>query len=157
MYRKHKYCIGITFGVIFVLTFILKLEFEDIASDCISIVSFALAIYAICISSLIRSPLLERLRGQVDSECTTRTQLGVIKAYIKNAMIVAVITLIMACMSKLEIGLDCSSIFQGERMQNIIDLIHPMQLYSSLCFSFFILNFVFIILIFVFIVSRQVA
>lgn len=150
MYSKHKKILCGIFILILISTYILKIDFQPIASDCISIVSFALAIYTICISSLIGSSLLEKLRSTVDIQFKDRTQLGVLKKYINNAMITAIITLIISCLIKLEIETSNKMIL--ELMQKI----NIQQLFSSICFSFFSLNFTFIIIIFIFIINRQI-
>lgn len=151
MYKKHKWAITITFVSVFILTFFLNINFEDIASDCISIVSFALAVYAICISALIGSPLLESLRSNVDPQIRERTQLGVIKNYIRIAIFISVITLVLACISKIKINSNIIIL-----ILNKLSYLNPQQLFSSLCFAFFSLNFLFIIFIFMFIINRQV-
>lgn len=148
MYYKHKVCAIIVFTLVFIFTFFLRITFNDIASECISIVSFALAIYTICISSLIGSPLLNKLRSTQDQQIKHKTQLGVIKRYISSAMVVSIITLVLACISKLKT--DNNLILSVLNKANII------QAFSSMCFSFFSLNFLFILLIFVFVISRQV-
>lgn len=151
MYKKHKCTTTITFVSVFILTFFLNINFEDIASDCISIVSFALAVYAICISALIGSPLLESLRSNIDAQISDRTQLGVIKNYIRIAIFISVITLVLACISKIKINSNIIML-----ILNKLNYLNPQQLFSSLCFAFFSLNFLFIIFIFMFIINRQV-
>ncbi|PPK43239.1 hypothetical protein [Clostridium algidicarnis] len=151
MYKKHKCTTTITFVSVFILTFFLNINFEDVASDCISIVSFALAVYAICISALIGSPLLESLRSNIDAQISDRTQLGVIKNYIRIAIFISVITLVLACISKIKINSNIIML-----ILNKLNYLNPQQLFSSLCFAFFSLNFLFIIFIFMFIINRQV-
>lgn len=151
MYKKDKKHIIITFVMVFIITFFLELDFNYISSDCISIVSCALAIYAICIGALIGSPLLENLQNTVDSQIRYKTQLGIIKQYIKNATFISVITLIFSCVSKLKIG--NRSILL---ITNKLTYLSLNQFFSSLCFGFFSLNFIFVILIFTFIINKQV-
>lgn len=151
MYKNHKRAIAVTFVLVFILTFFLGVDFEDIASDCISIVSFALAVYAICIGALIESPLLKILHKNADEQIKERTQLGVLKNYIKTAIYVSIITLVLACISKVKTN--------NPTVILILDKLNCLgleQLFSSLCFSFFALNFLFIIFIFMFIINRQV-
>ncbi len=156
MYRYHKIILFITFIIIFLLTYLLKCNFQDIASECISIISIAMAIYAICISSLISSPLLEKLKLTLDKQIKHKTQLGVLKCYIQIAMIISILTIVFACISKLTSLKFENMILSKEILIEIFDKLNLLQFFSSTCFALFALNFVFIWLIFIFIINRQV-
>lgn len=155
MYKNHKKILRVVFIIVFFISFMLKINFAIIASDCISIVSFALAIYTICISCLIGSPLLENLRLMPDFHIKEKTQLGVIKCYIVNASYTSLATLIMAYISKLTFNISVFDGIENEFITSILYNINWVQIFSSLCFSLFSLNFAFIIIIFIFIISKQ--
>lgn len=154
MYKSDKVILKIVFIAVLIFTYILKINFEPIASDCISIVSFAMAIYTMCIGGLIGSKVIENMENEVDNKLKHLTKLGVLKKYITSAMVVAIVTLLMSCISKLSVGNETIKIF----FENIIAKIPFLDMYlvfSAICFSFFLLNFVFIILIFIFIINQQ--
>lgn len=139
MHKNHKIIICFVGFTIFIITFYFNLNFEKITSECVSIVSFSLAIYTICISNLIGSPLLERLRSTEHNEDRNCTQLGILKKYILYALYTAVITLVLACVCKLD--------FITNAMAD--------RIFQAICFSLFSLNFAFIIIIFGFIINKQ--
>ena len=153
MYFKHKILMVFVFIAVFLITFFLKLDFNIIISECIAIVSFAMAIYSISISCLIGSSLLKDLESIQDKYLKDKTQLGVIKSYFKHATVISVTTLIFSCINKLEIIDTLDNLFFKTKILNRLNF---SQIFSSICFAFFILNFIFIILIFTFIINRQV-
>ncbi|MDK2802658.1 MAG: hypothetical protein KFW09_04695 [Oscillospiraceae bacterium] len=156
MYSKHKRIITLTFILVLITTYFLEIDFVDIASDCISMVSFGLAVYAICISNLIGSPLIQKLGTTIDHEFSNKTQLGVIKSYIKSSMVISIITIIFGFFSKLKIGNTELLIIENELIISILNFLNIGQIFSSICFALFALNFIFIILIFIFIMNKQI-
>lgn len=156
MYRNHKRYLTLIFVLVFSITYYLKCDFKDIASDCISIISIALAIYAVCISNLIGSPLLEKLKATVDNQITHKTQLGVIKKYIQNAMAISIVTIISSCIIKITSYTIDNTIFEAKILYVIFQGIEVYQIYSSSCFGLFSLNFGYLWIIFIFIINRQV-
>lgn len=140
MYKKDKKIILCLIIIVMGVTYRLQWDFKDVASECISVVSIALAIYTICISSLIGSGLLNSLKNSVDKNITYKTELGVLKSYLENAVVVSIVTIMFACISKV-------AYFENNDIN---------RLFSAFCFAVFTLNFMFIWLIFIFIMNKQV-
>lgn len=155
MYSNHKSIVLILNLFVFSLTYCLNLDFRDIASECISIISISLAIYTLCISNLVGSSLLVKMRTAVDTKIPSKSQLAILKTYIKSGMFIAIATLISACLIKLEIPTNENSLEFSEEIAVWLETVDFFQLFSSFCFSLFITNFSFIILIFIFILSKQ--
>lgn len=155
MEKKHKYicCFGFIFA--FIITYIFRLDFYIIASESISVVSIALAIYTISISALIGSEFSKKLQETQHFEKKDFTQLDIIINYFKNAAVISIITIVFSMIKMLDFSLLIQKIAAIPKISSIISVIDLSQTFSSICFAFLALNFIFICLIIKFVTNRQ--
>lgn len=155
MEKNHKYicCFGFVFA--FIITYILKLDFSVIASESISVVSIALAIYTISISALIGSEFSKKLQEKTHFEKKDFTQLDIIINYLKNAAFVSILTIVFSMIKMLDFSILIQKIDSIPNISSIISVIDLSQTFSSICFAFLALNFIFTWLIIEFILNRQ--
>lgn len=147
MYSNHKRIAIVLFSLVSLVSYCLDLDFKNIVGESISIVSIALAVYAIAISSLVGSPLSQKLQFTPDVKLKGKTQLGVIKSYIKTAMAISILTLIISCIIKL----------LPNPSESIIKLLSELiRIIYSISFGLFALDFLFIWIVFVFVINRQI-
>ncbi len=151
MYPKHKNIAIAMFFATIVVSYLLKLNFKAIASESISIVSIALAVYAISISNLVGSNLAKAMKATPDKIIKSKTQLGVLKTYIQSAMKVAISTLVISCLVKL------IPEQTKEFMMEVPEYKTVMEVISAIGFGLFAIDFLFIWLIFDFITNRQMS
>lgn len=158
MEKKHKKSAQILFWGIFLSSFILKWNFKYIASDSISFISIALAIYTVSIGALIGSNFAEKLRSVVHKERKDLTQLDMISNYMKYGIIIAMITIVLSLFVQLNhsylFGL-IRQIFKSDLLWQVLYGLGKQSL-MSVCFSFLSLNFLFVWYVFMFIINRQV-
>ena len=151
MEQNHKRMAVWISILVFGVSFFYRWDFSVIASDSISIVSIALAIYTISISALIGSNFAKLLKDTPHPVLKDSTQLDVIIHYFKQATKTAILTLLLS----LFIQLDHTFIMQRLNELKLLRTIDFGRIYSSLCFSCLVLNFIFIWIIFQFIINRQ--
>lgn len=65
MYKKHKQVLVILGVSVFTISYFLNLNFSEIASESISIISIMLGIYTLCISNLAGNQQLIRRLTQI--------------------------------------------------------------------------------------------
>lgn len=155
MYNEHKLKLIIDFAIIFFISFISNMNFSDLSSECIAIVSINLAIYTVCIGCLINSTLLIKMKNSKDKKIGGKTELGVLKTYMELAMKNSIITIVLACVYKIRIFEIPKCIPMSDFITLIIKNQQFVRIFSSICFSFFSINFIFIWLIFIFIINKQ--
>ena len=100
MYHSHKRIIYIAFSVSFVLAFYFNIPFEKIVSESIIIASTTIAIYMITTALLIESKLAESMM-KPDSIIKTKTKLGVLTTYLRNAVFVGICLILDCCFLKM--------------------------------------------------------
>lgn len=140
MYKQHVRLVWSIAISIFLIFYIFEADFVRISSLCVSIVSIFFAVYGICISSLVGSDLLKKLKSKQDHIIKSKTQLGVIKKYVSNAIYIALLTLVLSTLINVDVQ---------------ILTVFLYKVYSAFCFAMFGLNFVFAILVFQFILNKQ--
>lgn len=120
-----------------------NLNYGQIASDSLTVISIILAIYMASIGGLMGSPLSARMKGIPDNQQSYRSQLGRLVSYFKWAVFDSILTIIL------------TSIF---RLLPIPSAPFPEWycLLSAVCIAAFASNFVFTIIVFLFILNRQV-
>lgn len=136
---------------VFASSYFLQWDFSVVASDSISIVSIALAIYTISISALIGSNFATILKNTQHTILKDCTQLDVIINYFRWATKTAILTILLSLLIQLKNEHMVLWIHRIKFLQNI----NLGRIYSSLCFACLALNFVFIWVIFEFIINRQ--
>ena len=158
MERKHKKVSTWLFWIVFVATFFLSWNFKTIASDSISFISIALAIYTVSIGALIGSNFSEKLRDTVHPERKDLTQLDVISNYMKYGIIIAMITILLSLFVQLDHSFILGLIHRILKRDILWKILYNIvkQLLMSACFSFLSLNFLFVWYVFTFIINRQV-
>ncbi len=162
MERTHKKHTKMLFAFIFALSFILRWNFTSIASDSISFISIALAIYTVSIGALIGSSFAEELKNITHRERKDLTQLDMISNYMKLGIIMSMITIILSLVVKLDhsfllelFHIMIIDIFNNETLWRVLYGIGK-QIFMSTCFSFLSMNFIFMWYVFKFIINRQV-
>lgn len=144
MYPIHKRIIYIAFSVSFVLAFCLNIPFEKIVSESIIIASITIAIYMVTTALLIESKLAESMR-KPDSIIKTKTKLGVLTTYLKNAVFVDVCLILDCCFLKMYAKEYCQEIGSaGQACETIY------RISSSIGFSLLITTLIFTLLLFQF-------
>lgn len=155
MEKNHKIICFSCFALSGLLTYIIDVDFSLIASETISVVSIALAIYTFSISTLVGSKFTKNLKENIHKEKSDYTQLDVLRIYFKNATTISIITIILSMFQKLNINiflLKINKILSSYKFFTFIDL---SRIFSSVCFAFLTLNFIFIWLIIKFVLNRQ--
>lgn len=144
MYKKDKNITFIIFFLVSTISYVFRIDFEGIVSESIAIVAISLTVYALSLSTLANSSLVQKLINKPDKQKDNQSELDTITAYIRTGMYISVISLIFACVVKL-LPTDLESAF-------IIELI---RIFSALTFGIFTLNFFFILKIFQFFINKQ--
>ncbi len=96
MYKKDKLKVLVLFLLISCLAFWLKFDFSRIADSSITVVGIALAVYIGATSVLLGSPFAQRLKEHRDEQIRTKTSLGVLAGYLRNAGKVGLATIIVS-------------------------------------------------------------
>lgn len=144
MYHSHKRIIYIALSVSFVLEFYFNIPFEKVASESIIIASTTIAIYMITTALLIESKLSESMR-KPDSIIKTKTKLGVLTTYLRNAVFVGVCLILDCCFLKMYAKEYCQEIDSvGQACETIY------RISSSIGFSLLITTLIFTLLLFQF-------
>lgn len=145
MYPVHKRILACCFIATGLISFWLNIPFEKIASDSITIVSIAIAIYMTAITLLIGSKIVESM-GKADDIIKTKTKLGVLTVYLKSAVWTGIISIIDCCFLKM---------YADEYYHGIDDVTQVFQIVYRIAASFgmalFVITLIFMILILYFI------
>lgn len=153
MYKNHKKIIIFIFFIIFLISFVLKANYESIANLAISVVSIALAVYIGASSVILGSPFAKKLKEQRDSEIKTKTNLGVLATYLRIAGFSSIITIVISLIYTLDFNSGCIyNLFTNcESLGLSCDML--FLLFSSFSCSIFVINIVFIWLILLFLIN----
>lgn len=101
MYEKHKKRISLICLFTGIVSYIAQFQYSVIASDVISVISIASAVYLAAYAGIQASPkLLEELK-KPDPVKKDKSQLFVINTYIKNALGLGLITIAVSCLAML--------------------------------------------------------
>lgn len=142
MYKEHKLLLISIFVIVFFIALYFRIDYQRISSDVISIISVFMGIYAISISGLIGSELSKKMKKAQDNKCRTKTELGVLTNYFKYANIIAIMTIILSCITNIiEVNINYK-----------VDI----YIFYSVCTSLLSINFYFALLIIKFILDIQV-
>ncbi len=99
MYKRHRVILVLIMLMCGVISFVFDVDYADIASDGITVVSIILAIYMTSFSGLVSSELAQKMQRREDSELTGRSQLGVLRSYLNVAVGVGIFNIIVACIA----------------------------------------------------------
>lgn len=125
------------------LAYSFNLDYGQIASDSLTVISIILAIYMASIGGLMSSPLSARMKSIPDNQQSYRSQLGRLVSYFKWAVFDSIITIILTSIFRL-----------------LPTPTPPLPewycVLSAVCIAAFASNFVFTTIVFLFILNRQV-
>jgi len=99
MYKKHSVILVLVMLILFVISYFFSVDYVDIASDGITVVSIILAIYMTSFSGLVSSDLAKKMQRKEDSELTGKSQLGVLRSYLNYAVSIGTLNIITSCVS----------------------------------------------------------
>lgn len=97
MYKKHSVILALVMLILGVISYFFSVDYADIASDGITVVSIILAIYMTSFSGLVSSDLAKKMQRKEDSELTGKSQLGVLRSYLNHAVFIGIINIIISC------------------------------------------------------------
>lgn len=155
MYKRHKIMSMALFVGVFLVTFLLKADYFEIASSAISVVSIALAVYIGAASVILGSNFAEKLKNQKDSQIKTKTRLGVLATYLRIAGSCSLVTIVISGIYALDLDLSfVGKFFASWEYSNHLMETMPLVLSSFSC-SMFTLNIFFIWLILLFLINSM--
>lgn len=99
MYKKHRVMLVLVMLILGVISYLFSVDYADIASDGITVVSIILAIYMTSFSGLVSSDLAKKMQRKEDSELAGKSQLGVLRSYLNNAVFIGIINIIISCVA----------------------------------------------------------
>lgn len=99
MYKKHRVMLVIVMLILGVISYLFSVDYADIASDGITVVSIILAIYMTSFSGLVSSDLAKKMQRKEDSELSGKSQLGVLRSYLNSAVFIGIINIIISCVA----------------------------------------------------------
>ncbi|SEF90988.1 hypothetical protein [Lachnospira multipara] len=99
MYKKHSVILTLIMLILGVISYYFSVDYANIASDGITIVSIILAIYMISFSGLGSSDLAKKMQRKEDSELTGKSQLGVLRSYLNYAVSIGTLNIITSCVA----------------------------------------------------------
>lgn len=140
MYKKHKIITLVAFVIVFIISYIMKLDYNQIATESITVVSIALAVYMASFSQLAASELAEEMKKTPDKRIIGKSELGVLESYLKLAIKFGLASIIIGCAYLLDFNIEL------EKSGNFV---------SSICLAVLSINFVFIWILFNFMINRQ--
>lgn len=147
MYTYHKRILFLSFFTVGFLSYFLNIPFEKIASDSITVVSIAIAVYMTAITLLIGNKIVESM-GKTDSFIKTKTKLGVLVTYLKSAVLVGVLSILDCCFLKIYTVEDPNQL-EG-CFKNLYEI---YKIVSAIGLALFITTLLFMLLIFKFIAT----
>ena len=97
MYRRHKVILIISSASVFCICCFFKVDYSLISNLVVTIISIALAVYIAAASVLLGSPFAKELKKRIDEEDKTKSLLGVLSTYLRNAGAYSIISIIVSC------------------------------------------------------------
>lgn len=153
MYKRHRIVSIILFAAIFIMTYLLKADYSQIAEAAIAIVSIALAVYIGAASVILGSHFAEKLKNQRDGEIGTKTSLGVLATYLRIAGIFGLVTIVISAVYALKVELPCEFLSCSTFGYSLLEI--ASQILSSFACGMFSLNILFIWLILLFLINSM--
>ena len=142
MYIRHRVSIFVAFLLPAVIAGVLNIEYENLASTAITIVSISVAVYIAAMSSMLGSPYANKLKAVPDSKIHGKSELGVITTYFRTAEGCGVITI---CISVL---------YQIPSPVVILPLVK--RILSAISCGIFAVNILFLYLLFQFLATALI-
>ena len=99
MYKKHRVMLVLVILLFGAISYLFSVDYGDIASDGITVVSIILAIYMTSFSGLVSSDLAKKMQRKEDSELAGKSQLGVLRSYLNAAVCIGIINIIISCVA----------------------------------------------------------
>lgn len=99
MYKKHRVFLALIIILCGAVSFAYKVDYAEIASEAITVVSIVLAIYMTSFSGLVSSELAKTMQRKEDKILTGKSQLGVLRSYLNVAVVTGILNIIVACIS----------------------------------------------------------
>lgn len=132
MYKYSVVITAIVFAVVSIISYILSLDHQYIASAVIDIMAIASAIYLAIYPLLQSSDELRKRLMAPDKILKRKSQMGVINTYLKVGLIMGIVS----------IGLGCTTLLiVGSYKESIKELPMWYRIYSSICIGQFAMNF----------------
>lgn len=94
---RHKIVIIITFALTSLISFLIEINYIEIAEIAVTVVSIALAVYISAATALLGSNHAKRMRKQQDKKIKDKFSLGVLVNYLQNAGALGLATIIISC------------------------------------------------------------
>lgn len=100
LYKRHRILLVMLLLLSYITAWIYNIPFKLIASDTITLNSIAIAVYMTAITLMIGSKTADAMK-KTDYEIKTKTQMGVLLAYLKRAMLVGIFSILNSFAAKI--------------------------------------------------------
>ena len=147
MSKRDKWFAFMLALLVAVITFLFEFDYADIASEGLTLSSIVLAVYVAAMMGLIGSKLGEKL-ASTPAANGEHTQLWVLRAYFKNALIFAVATIILSSLTLLAPEIDSTTASQA--------LILTYHVFSALSLAVYAVSLFFMCVTLKFMLNRQI-
>ena len=142
MYIRHKVSILVVFLLSAAVAGAFNIEYENLSSTALTIVSISVAVYIATMSSMLGSPYADKLKAVPDPKIYGKTQLGVMTTYFRVAGVCGVVTI-------------CISVFY-QIPSSIVFLPFVKRIMSAISCGIFAVNILFLYLIFQFLATSLI-
>lgn len=148
MYRKHMFYILFFSIIVGILSWHFNLNYEVIASDAITFISIAIAVYMAAIALPLGNKISNYMKKQ-DKYISNKTHMGVLCSYLKYAILTGLLSIIDSCLALVisEITFFDKNGTEREKYPQLCGIL------SSFGFSLFAINIIFAAIIFKYILS----
>jgi len=147
MYKKHAFCTFFLGIVVMVVSWYFDLHYKVIASDAITFVSIAIAVYMAAITLPLGNKASDYMRMK-DKYIPHKTHMGILCVYLKCAISVGFLSIIDSCL--ILVISDITLIDDDGRQQEIYPLL--CSILSAIGFSLLAVNMLFALIIFKYII-----
>lgn len=153
MYKRHKIMTVVLFALTSFLAFVLKADYHSIAEEAIAVVAIALAVYISAASVLLGSPFADRMKKQRDNQIPTKTNLGVLAAYLRTAGFFSLLTIIASSVYVLKLDFQSVVAALGEtgKIEEMMGC--WLRVIAAISCGMFAVNIFFIWLILLFLIN----
>ena len=143
MYKRHSFIIILSGIIVFLGAWQLKLSYKVIASDSMTFVSIAIAVYMAAIALPLGDRVSDYMKNQ-DKHIPTKTHMGVLCAYLKCAVFTGFISIIISCSVLVvsNITIEEDNKIEVEKYPLLCDIL------CAIGFSLFVVNMIFAAIIF---------
>lgn len=145
MYKNHRVIFVLALLFTGVISILCSVDYADIASDGITVVSIVLAIYMTSFSGLVSSDLAKKMQQKEDSKMTGKSQLGVLRNYLNTAVGVGIANIFISCIA----------LVLASKMEDVVNKGFIYYLVSACGCATLVGNIYLMFLLFRFMVNRQ--